>query len=739
MQDHWQKFTDLHGGKHFSRDVFVEFCSEILDKHYAAKDIVVNSNFSSYKSRRNAIVYLSKFFDKELNSSRKGQIRNSFKKFITQKEKTKQKVYAWVVCIPYVLNDEELKWWLSWIDKQRINHRINIELFDGDYLIELSNKYDLYKKWFTPIEELKQKDEVVYSKASENDNIFNFELIEDDFNKDNEENEKEEIVTSLELIEDKHDDEKEHIEEHHQDENNKNIEETEEHIDEKQEKIIIEKEIKKEDIADIKDKKEKKKREAKKQVEPAKKIAYDDYLADFERIKAVALNFTEEQKEQLKEINSNGNWIQLFEEIEISDLKTLQLFYKAKSKEVHKKYPSAVFVYEKILQKSDFKVILHHKIQETYTSLKKCKTKTEASLYELEGDVHLVRNNLAKAVVFYEKAFKLDTDNSIIEKKYFETLGDNQVKNDIPEHAVSSYERAKNINNSDKELKNKYKNAKYLNKGDRYLKIAFLRPLNVFTSPFWYMAAYSTIKEKNTKKKLEKSLTKFYFVTSILLIFLIAVLFGYKKSNIPNVIVKSFNDNKSTTTQPLALTGDVLLPLNPAEVAFNEGMSILDSISYSKIHLIDTAISAFTRALTYTPENVVIRNRSIIFGANFNQTTDSLSYNKLNEAKQYKDTYLTKVQTDILQDSAAHFIGMRRFSDGLKLFKYTFQPNDAVNGKYGFVDSLMNVIVPPMYDFDYKNMYSGKESFINGRAFICLITSTNDTTYYYIDKNGTKL
>lgn len=759
MQDNWQKFTDLHGGKHFSRDAFVEFCSEILDKHYPGKDIVSTSNFAAYKSRRNTIVYLPKFFDKNLNSSRKGQIRNSFNSFVKDKEKSKQKVYSWVVCMPYVLSEEELKWWLNWIDKQRDEHSINIELLDGNYLVELANKYDLFKKWFVKSDEVQTTEITEKSNVTVNEDVPNFELIDDSLNPKN----KNEIITPFELIEDNtkgkvegdkseilendntegkiHEVEKNHIEEKIDDTEFEKTKNNEEEDDEKVELENAEDINTEEEIDDeLLQNKDLSFNKSNSQPLLAKKLSYVDYLADYERLIVVASKLLDEQKEYLSELNSNKNWYKAFREIDITELNTLSLFYKAKSNEVHKNYMLAVFMYEKLMQKSDFDKILHLKIKEINSSLKKCKIKTEAFLYELEGDLHFVRKNIAKAVVFYEKSYHIDTENKVIAKKYYETLADNQVKNDIPEHAIINYEKAIDLNKSDKNTKHKLKNAKYLKRGNKFFESPFLKPANVFFAPFAYMAAYSTIKEKSTKKKLNESLKHFYLVVAFLFSLIIIVFFAFKKTNLSETISNSFKENKSTKNSSIVVSNsnNLLYPMSTADIAFKEGITILDSISYNKIHLIDTAISAFNRALSYTPGNVVIRKSEISFGSNFKTAFDSLAYKKYNQAKQYKSSYIEKVQEDILRDSAAYFISMRRYSEGLKLFKYTFEPHNAANGKYGYVDSLMNIVVPPMYDFDFKNMYKGNESFINGKAFVCLVTSTNDTTYYYINKQCQK-
>ncbi len=683
MNNSWDIFTEIHGGSFLARDSFEDFCLELLDMHYPGKDVVSNSKFENYSSKKISVVFLSKFFTDELNNSRKGQIRNAFNSFIKDKKRSNQKVYAWIICVPYILNEEEMKWWLSWKSKATLKYSVNIQIFDGNYCLEIAKKYDLYNKWFT-----KSTTEAVKAEPEKiEEEIITLERSTDQV---------------FELI----------------DESTK-TEESEKTVKEEKttEKVPVEKtEVQEESTFKYAEKLQ-------------ENYKYETFLSEFTRIKEVAETLTEEEEKQLKEINFTKNWKKTFDKIEIEDLDTLKIFYKAKSNEVHKNYAPAVYLYEEILKRDDYKSLLKFKIKEIGNSLKQCQNKTEAFLYELEGDVHFVRKSLANATIAYEKAYKTDANNKVIAKKYFETLADNQLESDIPEQAVKNYQKASEIDSKDTKLQEKLKNAKWLDKGNNFFKSSVLKPVNSFLAPLAFFKAYSVDKDKKTKEKLDKSVKKFYFSFSVLAIIIIVAVFAIKKANLKTPVY----EHKTPIVSVVDSTG-FLKAISPSDAAVMEGDQIMNSITFDKIHLIDTAIAAYNRALSYNGK-VASKNKKVYTYKSQNKyTIDSIADIRLNEAKKYKNNYVNNAQANILRDSASYFVSMRRNADGLKLFKYLFEPNNRVNGKYGYVDSMMNIVVPPVYDFDYKKMYKGNENFIDGKAFVCLVNSAGDTTYFYINK-----
>ena len=785
MSKIWNNFSELHGGNFLARDVFEELCYKFLDKHYPGKGIVSVNDISKSNPDNLNVVFISKFFTDELTNSRRGQIRRAFNKFLAYKEENNLKVYKWVFCVSYTLNNDELMWWLAWKEKMVQKSEVNIEIFDGDIIVERAKKYGLYEEWFVKKEnkeedKIEKKEEgkiekkvnvIIENKEEgkiekkENDEKENKEedKIEKKENKEEDkiekkENKEEDKIEKKEnvIIEKKEDDELENkkedkIEKKENDEkeNKENVilekkEISFELIPDKKienkkitlinEKLKKQKEIRKQELEKKKiekelqkqvSKQEKKKEEIqqdktkkeKKRIKPAKKIVNQAPLAKYEKlnsqynkIKEFANKLSKKEKLELKEISSLHKWDNLFVIKDNLDISILKLFYKAKSYEIRKKYVHAVYVYEEIFKKDNYKEILKFKSEDLYKALEKCQKNVQAILNELEGDVYAVRKNYIKAVDFYEISYTLNKNNKTYAKKFYETLGDNQIENDLPNEAVNSYEAALKNDKTNEDLERKLQNAKYLANGKKYFKSSPLSLLNIFISPFAYWAAHSTIKKEATKEKLNTSSRKFAFVFASLMLLFVVIFFVFNTDF-------TFKNTKIKQDKILVQNEIFIKPLSLDKVAVAYGNEIMNNISYKQIHLIDTAIAAYKRALAYNSKN-------------------ENAYLQLKKADDYKKEYLSNAQANIRLDSVAYFISMRRSSENLRLFKYLFNPNDKSEGKYGFVDSNMQIVIPPVYDFNYNIMYKGNENFINGEAFICLVHSKGDTNYYKINKRN---
>ena len=659
MNKLWHTFTDLHNGSYLARDIFEELCYEILDKHYPGRKIISNSEIDKASKRSLNVVFLSKFMTDELTNSRKGQIRKAFNSFIEFVEKKKIKIYEWILCIPYTLNDEETKWWGSWQTKNYQKYNINIKLFDGDYILDLTKKYGFFDKYF---------------KKVKNDKIAE--------NKENNEEIKEEEQQIFEIVDDD--------------------------FDKKIKEKVIEKNSKKnkevdkpKEIEEDLNSKVSPKTEENKDVVFVEKIKYSTLKKEYERIIEIAKEFEEEQKNELKERNSTENCFKLFEDIDVSNLNVIKLFYKAKSAEVHQNYPLATFLYEKILKDKDLYTLLRFKKDEIPDLLKKCKTKTQAFLYELEADILFLRGSQQKALNFYEKAYKTDKDNKIIAKKYYELLAEKQLENDLPADAHENFEKALKLEKNNKDLEDKERQSAWLARADKVRNIPLI---NIF--PLWF--AFSIIKDDNTEKKLKEATKKTYIALSLLAVLVIIAM-----------IFTKINFSKKHT-QAVAVAADTLGYLQPVsleQVAIAKGDKIMKQIDYSKIHLVDSAIADYKRAMKYNSKS-------------------QDAYSRLINATNYQKNYLNLVQTNIVTNKDAYFISMRRVSEGLQLFKYIFDPANPKEGKYGYVDTLMNVVIPPVYDFDYNSMYKGTENFNNGKALVLLKLSNGKKQFMQINKQN---
>ena len=100
-----------------------------------------------------------KFFLNEFGSSQHQQISNSFK---TALESPEYKFKEWILCIPGVLDLKQNKWWGAWVENQIALHNLmkgSIKLKDGEALIDLFKKYDLFNQVFK-IEEMLQLEKI---------------------------------------------------------------------------------------------------------------------------------------------------------------------------------------------------------------------------------------------------------------------------------------------------------------------------------------------------------------------------------------------------------------------------------------------------------------------------------------------------------------------------------------------------------------------------------------------------
>jgi tetratricopeptide (TPR) repeat protein len=322
-----------------------------------------------------------------------------------------------------------------------------------------------------------------------------------------------------------------------------------------------------------------------------------------------------------------------------------------------------------------------------------------------------IRNNQIKAIELYEKSHKLNKNNKLYAKKFYETLGDSQIENELPEEAIDSYENALKNDKTNEELERKRQNAIHLSNGKKFFKSAPLSLLNVFIAPFAYWAAHSTINDSTTKNKLNSSSKKFFFTISAVLLIFVVLFFVFND----NFTLKNTKPNKPDKSNIFVQSKTMIKPISLENIAITKGDEIMNNISLNDIHLVDTAILAYKRALEFN-------------------SNSELAYTQLKKAETYQKEYFSKAQANILLDSTAYFVSMRRDSEGLRLFKYLFEANDKSQGKYGYVDSNMHIVIPPVYDFNYRKMYNGTENFNNGKAIICLIHSKGDTNYYKIDK-----
>ena len=157
MNRDWIDFKSLHSNIAGAREAFENACESLFRKIY------LGSTVSQVKVKLGdggidvfvgeigiepITVIQCKFFLESFEESQKAQIRDSFKTVI---ETDKYELKEWILCIPRVLDLEQIKWWTNWKNKKskESNKSISfISLKNGNELIDLFKEHGLYNKVF---------------------------------------------------------------------------------------------------------------------------------------------------------------------------------------------------------------------------------------------------------------------------------------------------------------------------------------------------------------------------------------------------------------------------------------------------------------------------------------------------------------------------------------------------------------------------------------------------------------
>ena len=111
----WEGFIRIHGGEHGARDIFEKLMDELLRAKNPDKEVHIikaspcDGGIDVYVSQKDGIdIYQCKFFMGNMDSSRWGQIKESFSKAMEPKG---VKVLRWALCIPKEMQKEDIVKW----------------------------------------------------------------------------------------------------------------------------------------------------------------------------------------------------------------------------------------------------------------------------------------------------------------------------------------------------------------------------------------------------------------------------------------------------------------------------------------------------------------------------------------------------------------------------------------------------------------------------------------------------
>lgn len=173
LERDFRYLRDQHGDAG-AREIFEKICTQLL--HTCFGSDAHNIRVSQGDEGIDVLVgtfekpidnYQCKYFIDGLGNSQKQQVRESFKRAI---EASDYKMKKWILCVPCTLSAKEFKWWSEWSEQQHKCYHIDLELYEGGYLISQLKKHDIYDQAFD--NDLRQKlDEILAYIESEKGRI----------------------------------------------------------------------------------------------------------------------------------------------------------------------------------------------------------------------------------------------------------------------------------------------------------------------------------------------------------------------------------------------------------------------------------------------------------------------------------------------------------------------------------------------------------------------------------------
>lgn len=193
----WQYYKKLNTNIEGARASFEKDCASLFNAVYPdnnVKTVKVSTGdggidvFIGEIGLEPVTIVQCKCFIDEFGDSQKQQIRNSFKTAITSRDYAIEK---WILCIPLELTKDQHLWWSKWKKDMQTKYALKddaIELKDGNDLIDLFKKHNLYNQVFknidslaierieSKVEDLKKEKEINFEIAIQEINHANFYL-----------------------------------------------------------------------------------------------------------------------------------------------------------------------------------------------------------------------------------------------------------------------------------------------------------------------------------------------------------------------------------------------------------------------------------------------------------------------------------------------------------------------------------------------------------------------------------
>ena len=751
MEFNWDDFKSKYSNEQEARQGFAQLCETIMQLHYP--DFIVKNSDTIDEDKktedktldRKCIIFLPKYFLDGVSNSRKGQIRKALNDNLPYMKANK--IEQWFLLMPLKFSPEENNWWENWSLRIKQENAITPTAILSDQIIDLVAKHGIE---FRGLEKVAEQ---VVSATETVDFVFEDEAAEHA------------VEVPVETVPAA---------------GSVTITKTTTTVTTTETKVVPESKsddepsAKSEPVAELetKPKTETVTKTTKtvfltaptpKPAEAAESSKKDDAgkdAATVQRVKEPNLNqlrMTYRFKQQFEELEAqklalpkdgprNGqrgifdrrrdlsnvkNYLNDFVFGDLSNFKGKELVKKAQIYVTNEQYSRGLYIYEYAYAK---KLVEKDLMADYNKGVAEADFKLQYKYQMILGDLLFAKGDYINAHDAYEKAINIKTSfMSKLEEKmsysiesdtFSPSIRDNEAETKLLEakaeallhineydEAVDNFKLAVELDPDNRELEGRYELAQKLQTWSRWYNNKWFGWL----SPLWAPIHYYFFVRKNNgiqDLKITKTIKRRAWIGIILwaIIIGLALTLWFMRDRL--FLGGGSDDNGVRTTAQA--------PSTPLELNISKGDYYMSMVSDDKPHYIDSAIYAYHRAIRF-------------------DNTDTIAKPLYNRAMIRKNDMVTQMQRNITNDSATYFLSMRRPTEGLRLFKYKYDPRNPEKGKFGFVDTLGNIVIPPFYDFNYKTMDEQGETFFNGKAKVCLEVAPYDTVYFYIDQRGNKI
>lgn len=791
MEFNWDDFKSKYSNEQEARQGFAQLCETIMQRQYPDFIVKNSDTIKEYDKTedksldRKCIIYLPKYFLDGVSNSRKGQIRKALNDNLPYMKANK--IEQWFLLMPLKFSPEESNWWENWSLRIKQENAITPTAILSDDIVELVAKHGIDFKGLEKIAEQRAADEPVdfvfddeTPEATATDPIAEtvvehiveptVETVETIINEDNDTKTttttttKTTTVTTVTttepaaptpapaapepepvVVEAPKPDTKllaaanaaahQIVATASPEDGNRTIAIT-----------ITDNDKKTDDKKTADDKKSAssaapEESSTKKVREPnlnQLKMTYN-FKQKFEELEAQKLALPKDGDnggqrgifDRRRDLSNVKNYLNDFVFGDLSNFKGKELVKKAQIYVTNEQYSRGLYIYEYAYAKK----LVEKDIMDDYKKgVAEAEFKLNYKYHMIDGDLKFAKGDYINAHDAYERA--VNTKEAFAEKikgsmsyslesdTYSPSIRDNEAETKLLEakaeallhineyqEAVDNFKLATDEDPDNKELANRYKLAQKLLKWDNIYNNKWIGWLSPLWAPVHYLFVVNKHKDIQDLK-IYKTIRRRSWIGLIIWLLIIGLIVAlyFMKGRI-GFVSSGTDDGAQTSAQA---------PTTPLDLCLYKGDRYMEMLSPATPHYIDSAIYAYHRALRY-------------------DNTDTIAKPRYNKAMIKKNEMVTEIQRNIREDSATYFLSMRRPTEGLRLFKYKYDPSDTSKRKFGFVDTLGNIVIPPFFDFNYMKMNGQGETFYNGRAKVCLVVAPGDTAYFYIDKRGNKI